>query len=127
MKRFKLSLLVTLLSATAHADIYIPIPDGQVGELPNNILRAYDAQRREWVSLDQFWQRYADRRGGYTWPSAREYPEYSRVREQDTFLVKLESGTCLMEFFHQRWRRANDVRRWDDKFNQHSACPDVFK
>lgn len=32
-----------------------------------------------------------------------------------------------MEFFHNRWRRANDVRRWDPLFNEHGGCPDVFK
>tara|TARA_B100001063_G_scaffold218143_1_gene221279 strand:+ start:986 stop:1114 length:129 start_codon:yes stop_codon:yes gene_type:complete len=41
-------------------------------------------------------------------------------------MVEVDSGICLMEFYHDRWRRANDVRRWDDKFNQYSACKDVF-
>jgi len=31
-----------------------------------------------------------------------------------------------MEFIHERWRRANDVRRWDDAFNDYAGCPHVF-
>ena len=69
----------------------------------------------------------AGRRGGLTWGSGTEYPPYAEVSELDTFLVQVDEGTCLMEFFHERWRRANDVRRWDDAFNNYGGCPHVFK
>jgi hypothetical protein len=32
-----------------------------------------------------------------------------------------------MALFHSRWRRANDVRRWDPKFNDYAGCPEVFE
>ncbi len=80
----------------------------------------------QWLSIDDFWQHWADSRGGITWGRSKDYPPYDQVKEQDTFLVELDGGTCLMEFWHSRWRRANDVRRWDDSFNDYSACPHVF-
>ncbi|WP_315980401.1 hypothetical protein [Aliamphritea spongicola] len=52
---------------------------------------------------------------------------YDDVRELDVFMVELDSGVCLMQFYHQRWRRANDVRRWSPEFNSLAGCPDVFK
>lgn len=78
------------------------------------------------VDIEKFWQRYVKANGGLTWQESTEYPDYSKVSEGDTFLVKLPQGTCLMEFFHSRWRRANDVRRWDDSVNEYGACPYVF-
>jgi hypothetical protein len=48
------------------------------------------------------------------------------VKEFDIFLVELPSGTCLMVFYHFRWRRVNDVWRWYYGFNDYSACPVVF-
>ena len=41
-------------------------------------------------------------------------------------MVELAQGPCLMEFFHSRWRRANDVRRWDESHNEFGGCPYVF-
>lgn len=79
-----------------------------------------------WVSPEQFWSDYAQQRGGITWGTSDTYPPYEQVKEYDTFMVQLGSKVCLMEFFHSRWRRANDVRRWDDKFNEYGACPNVF-
>ena len=54
------------------------------------------------------------------------YLDYHLVKEFDIFLVELPSGTCLMVFYHFRWRRVNDVWRWDYGFNDYSACPVVF-
>jgi hypothetical protein len=31
-----------------------------------------------------------------------------------------------MQFHHEKWRRAQDVNRWDDKFNLYGGCPYVF-
>ena len=121
-----LTLAITLLLAIQQprADSHTA-EDGEVRS-QNDRQQAWDGSGNEWVSLDEFWRRYADRRGGLTWGSSREYPQYDKVKEHDTFLVELDSGTCLMEFFHTRWRRANDVRRWDDAFNDYSGCPHVF-
>ncbi|MDX1406343.1 MAG: hypothetical protein R3192_17540, partial [Woeseiaceae bacterium] len=64
--------------------------------------------------------------GGLTWGRRTDYPPYDQVDELDTMIIELESGPCLMEFFHTRWRRANDVRRWDAAFNEYGGCPNVF-
>jgi hypothetical protein len=82
--------------------------------------------RVSWVSLDAFWSRYAARSGGLTWGKRTDYPSYKEVNEFDTMIIELDDGSCMLMFFHTRWRRANDVRRWDDAFNEHSACPQVF-
>ncbi|WP_028113235.1 hypothetical protein [Ferrimonas kyonanensis] len=79
-----------------------------------------------WDSVEAFWDHEAAALGSVRWPSSRDYPPYDQVQEHDTFLVQLDSGVCLMEFFHSRWRRANDVRRWDPAFNDYGACPRVF-
>ena len=81
----------------------------------------------EWLTLEQFWGNYTLSKGGLSWDVAAEYPPYSNVKEDDTFMIKLKSGMCLMEFRHTRWRRANDVHRWDPGFNDYASCPDVFK
>lgn len=76
--------------------------------------------------IEAFWMDYADSRGGLTWGSSSEYPEYAKVKEGDTLLIQLDQGPCLMEFFHSRWRRANDVRRWNESVNDYGGCPFVF-
>ena len=88
---------------------------------------AWDGTLKDWVSPEAFWMNYAESRGGLTWGRGRTYPPYEDVSEGDLFLVEVDSGLCLMEFFHSRWRRANDVRRWDPRFNDYGGCPDVFK
>lgn len=100
--------------------------DGKVKTDGEGTRLAWDAGEQQWVSLEQFWLNYADRRGGLTWGRGDSYPPYARVSELDTFLVETAHGPCLMEFFHTRWRRANDVRRWDPAFNETGGCPHVF-
>ena len=99
--------------------------DGEVRAAGDSFV-AWDAEGREWVTPEAFWVRYADRRGGLTWGRRADYPEYAQVKEFDTLIIELDSGNCLMEFFHRRWRRANDVRRWDPAFNEYGGCPRVF-
>jgi len=111
------SLISTPLKAQPHRHGEI-----QSGKQPH----AWDSQVQEWVTIEQFWKNYGQSRGGITWGEAAEYPTYSKVKEHDTFMVKLDSGLCLMEFFHGRWRRANDVKRWNPGFNDFGACPHVF-
>lgn len=76
--------------------------------------------------VESFWLSYAESKGGLTWGRTSEYPDYDQVKEGDTLMVELKQGPCLMEFFHGRWRRANDVRRWDDSINSFGGCPHVF-
>ncbi len=64
--------------------------------------------------------------GGLTWGTTDTYPEYEKVKEHDKVLIKLKQGNCLTEFFHSHWRRAKDVRRWDEKVNEYSGYPYVF-
>ena len=89
-------------------------------------VEAWDADQGAWVTPEAFWESYARASGGLTWGRSDSYPVYRDVNEHDTFMVILESGPCLMEFFHSRWRRANDVRRWDPAFNEYGGCPHVF-
>ncbi|WP_206064560.1 hypothetical protein [Neptunomonas sp. XY-337] len=76
--------------------------------------------------VEMFWEAYTASKGGITWGRSDQYPEYSHVKEGDTFLVEVKQGVCLMEFFHSRWRRANDVRRWSEDMNRYGGCPYVF-
>ncbi len=87
---------------------------------------AWDSKDKSFVGLEEFWRNYAKRSGGLTWGQSKEYPPYNDVKEFDLFMVELDSGICLMEFYHDRWRRANDVRRWDNTFNSFSGCSNVF-
>ncbi|MBY5991006.1 hypothetical protein [Ferrimonas balearica] len=118
-------LLVGLLVAPVWADV-AGSADGHVRLGADGALEAWDAERGQWGGLEAFWLAYAERRGGLTWGRGSDYPPYDQVKEGDTFMVELSQGPCLMEFFHQRWRRANDVRRWDDAFNDYAGCPRVF-
>lgn len=99
--------------------------DGQLAQ-HHNALQAWDAEKQAWVMPVAFWYNYADRNGGLTWGRGADYPPYDEVNEHDTFMVETKAGPCLMEFFHSRWRRANDVRRWDLKFTDYAGCPHVF-
>lgn len=78
------------------------------------------------VAVETLWENYTKAKGGLTWAKSASYPDYSRVNEGDTFMAELKQGPCLMEFFHSRWRRANDVRRWHDSVNAYGGCPYVF-
>lgn len=118
-------LLFGFANAFSKSDTDSP-KDGAVTKLPDGDLKAWDAQNAELVDLEAFWLLYAERRGGLTWGRTDKYPEYDDVNEFDTLLIQLESGPCLMEFYHSRWRRANDVRRWDSAFNEYGGCPHVF-
>ncbi len=124
MKFFYVLVLACIVSAPCLAQSQ-GNRDGQIRQIKDS-LTAWDDDKRQWVSIEQFWLAYAERRGGLSWGRGRDYPPYAQVNEFDTFLVETEHGPCLMEFFHSRWRRANDVRRWDERFNQYGGCPSVF-
>lgn len=89
--------------------------------------KAWHQPSGKWLGLRDFWLAYAQQKGGLTWGVRSDYPPYDDVREFDTMLIQTPEGECLMEFFHERWRRANDVRRWDDAFNIYSGCATVFE
>lgn len=113
--------LVLIVSLQAVAEEY------RHGEIRSGEpILAWDKTQNAWVTPEVFWINFADSRGGLTWSNGEEYPPYREVKEHDTFMVVLDSGPCLMEFFHSRWRRANDVRRWDPMFNEYGGCPNVF-
>lgn len=122
------SLVVLPLLMISIASQAAPAPGDRDGELRRDGQHwvAWDDANKEWLGVEDFWRAYADRRGGLTWGSSTEYPPYEQVNELDTFLVQLPKGTCLMEFWHSRWRLANDVRRWDPKFNELLGCTQVF-
>lgn len=47
--------------------------------------------------------------GAKSWGSKDSYPNYDEVNEFDTLVIQLKQGSYLMQFYHSRWRRANDV------------------
>lgn len=94
------------------------------GEFKNGLV--FDETVGSLVTPLEFWHNYAKANGGLTWGESDTYPEYDKVNEFDLFLVQTAQGPCLMEFFHSRWRRANDVRRWNPEFNKVLGCPHVF-
>ena len=120
----KIGLTVLLLSFSA----LLPVHAEEHGEMrvSGQNTEIWDQTLMQWVDVERFWLNYAESKGGLTWGRGSEYPEYSQVSEFDLFLVELEQGSCLMEFFHSRWRRANDVRRWNDQLNHYGGCPHVF-
>ena len=123
-----LSVVLFLIAGSAYADTGLSPGDrdGQVHALDGNSFVAWDAIKEHWLAPEDFWRSFAERRRGRIWPGGTEFPSYTKVNEHDTFLYQLESGPCLMYFFHTRWRRANDVWRWGDEFNEYGGCPDVL-
>ncbi len=124
-KDMKIALLVSLclLALNIYAENH---KHGTVKVDDKGMQLIWDDNSNMWVNIESFWIEYANTKGGLTWGKSSQYPEYSAVKEHDTLLIQLKEGNCLMEFFHERWRRANDVRRWDDKLNSYGGCPYVF-
>ena len=88
---------------------------------------AWSESTSQWLPLEAFWTEYAENGRGKFWGARDDYPNYADVNEHDTLLIQGEKGACLMYFFHTRWRRAQDVRRWDPAQNDALGCPFVFK
>lgn len=114
-----LYLLVISVQAQEHKN-------GFVSKSPEGKLLAWDVKKSEWSSIELFWKSFAKSNETKYWGQLNTYPNYGDVNEFDTVLIQLKEGTCLMQFFHSRWRRANDVQRWHDAFNEYSGCPYVF-
>ena len=113
---------------TAHAadEEEAKLRDGEIKKKGDSFV-AWDKETRLWLEPVVFWESFAARRDGLTFGWKVKYPPYEQAREHDTIMIQVDSGPCLMEFFHQRWRRANDVNRWDPAFNEFGGCADVFK
>ncbi len=92
----------------------------------NNTSNEREVVWQSGMDIEKFWLDYADSKGGLTYGKTSVYPEYEKVNEGDTMIVEVAQGPCLMEFFHNRWRRANDVRRWGEVHNEYGGCPYVF-
>ena len=88
---------------------------------------AWSPGMEQWVPLEAFWWQFveANERGKH-WGEGMKYPSFEDVKERDTFLEITEQGSCLMYFYHGRWRRAQDVWRWDTRQNEVLGCPHVF-
>lgn len=129
MHSFKATIATALISATALLTSFqsVAAANGEVRQSTEQGMQAWHEQSQQWLTLEAFWDNYANQRPQKNWPSAATYPKYEDLNEGDTFLVQLRESSCLMEFYHSRWRRANDVRRWDDAFNAYGACPFVFE
>jgi hypothetical protein len=126
MQKTRPPAVITALALLASsAAVAAPPADGSVRAL-GATFEAYDEATATWLAPEAFWDAFAHRAGGRDWGRGSEYPPYAEVGEFDTFRVEIAGQACLMQFFHSRWRRANDVQRWDDRFNQHAACPRVF-
>ncbi len=122
--RFTLATLLVASTAAAAQSTDSPT-DGQLQE-SNGVYQAWSAGSEQWLPVQAFWLEYAHNNQGRFWGESSEYPPYEEVNEHDTLLIQLQQGPCLMYFFHSRWRRAQDVRRWDPQYNQLFGCPHVF-
>ena len=127
-----LILTIALISAPALADTHerpAAPRDGQIHDSPAGP-EVWDARAQSWVDPESFWLTYAEQNAaenrGRFWGRTDTYPRYADVGEHDTILIEVDAGACLMYFFHRRWRRAEDVRRWDPGFNELGGCPHVF-
>ena len=118
LKLLNIIILCSLFSFNSYADQVRIDPQG------NWKIRANSSV--PWQSVDAFWRSYAAENGGLTWGVRTDYPDYEKVNEYDTMIIRLKQGECLMEFYHSRWRRANDVRRWNEDLNEYGGCPHVF-
>ena len=121
------SLFAGVLLLAGHAVAAPPesAANGQIYQEGDKV-QVWSDQQTGWVSPERFWLDYARAGSGRYWGRGSEYPEYSEVSEHDTLMIDVDGGPCLMYFFHERWRRAQDVRRWDPAFNEILGCPSVF-
>ena len=99
---------------------------GDIRKDIDQTLQIWNQQSHNWQDIELFWTHYAQNSNGFYWGKRQTYPVYSDVNEHDTLMIELSQGVCLMEFFHKRWRRANDVKRWNVELNEFGGCPYVF-
>jgi hypothetical protein len=99
---------------------------GLMGQNTEGKVQVWDQNKTKWTDVQSFWINFAKSNEAKFWGETDTYPNYDDVKEFDMVLIQLNDGVCLMQFFHSRWRRANDVQRWDDAFNDFSGCASVF-
>jgi hypothetical protein len=117
--------VVMIFNTTASAGKPTDASNGQLYH-DNDETEVWSASAEKWLPVEDFWLAFANANDGKFWARSSNYPPFSEVTERDSFLVELEQGVCLMYFWHGRWRRAQDVWRWDEGFNQLLSCPYVF-
>ena len=100
---------------------------GQTHQSERHGFVVWDNRVKRWVSPRRFWNNYAKRKGDRYWGQRRFYPSSRFVKEHDLITINTSNGSCLMEYYHGRWRRANDVWRWNRRFNQYSGCSNVHR
>ncbi len=93
--------------------------------LHNDGFIVWDTQADSWVKPEQFWANYASRKGSRNWGTATTYPPRAKTQPHDVVTIVTPEGVCLMEFYHSRWRRANDVWRWSQRFSNYAGCANV--
>lgn len=131
MKAVVIAGLIMLLSAL----VFIDDADAQRGGFRHGQTHAdqrhgfvvWDNRVRRWVSPRRFWRNYAKRKGDRYWGQRKFYPNIKFVKEHDVVTIITPGGSCLMEYYHGRWRRANDVWRWNRRFNSYGGCTNVHK
>lgn len=87
----------------------------------------WDEAAQVWLQPDLFWTQHIERSKATYWGRASAYPPYETVHEHDLIWIETAAGDCLMEFYHRRWRRANDVWRWDKRYSQYRGCATVHQ
>lgn len=124
MMKSILILLLCVVVQTAQAQEF---KHGLMGQSTEGKVQVWDQNQTKWIDVHSFWINFAKSNEAKFWGQTNIYPNYDDVKEFDTVLIQIQQGTCLMQFFHSRWRRANDVQRWDDAFNEYAGCPSVFE
>ena len=126
MRHFQLFAFAVFLCNAATWAAEPPAPgNGQLHETSEGVVVWSDAAD-QWLDIESFWLEFSASNDGKNWGLRSEYPEYSQLSERDVLLIELAQGRCLMYFWHGRWRRAQDVWRWDEAFNEQLGCPYVF-
>lgn len=87
--------------------------EGQVRSVDQTLAAVWNAEAQAWQSSESHWEHYAVRHSGNDWGGRRGFRPYDQINELTTVIFELRSSACLKEFSHSRWRRANDVRRWN--------------
>ncbi|MBM7070825.1 hypothetical protein JQC92_02060 [Shewanella sp. 202IG2-18] len=119
----KLAIAALLLSVSS---LVVAAPHNGEVKGSGNKMQMWEQSSNGWVGVETFWNNFAKENGGLTWGDTKVWPEYDKLKERDLMLIEVKQGKCLMEFFHGRWRRAQDVQRWDDRVNEYGGCPYVF-
>jgi hypothetical protein len=123
--RIFIFVVAVIFNATAFAARPTEASNGQLYHGSDEV-QVWSTDAEQWLPVEDFWLAFAKGNDGKFWGRSGNYPPFGELDERDSFLVELDQGVCLMYFWHGRWRRAQDVWRWDEGFNQLLSCPYVF-